>query len=111
MLTITGKCCGSNQSGGDRRLKLFPIPVALGDTKQGCRIGSCDDLRNGFPDELECLPIAASCKRVTVPAVGFILLGTPLSRLDSFDELRRDAVPFDRQRVIGVALVDILDEA
>ena len=35
----------------------------------------------------------------------------PVALLHPFDQLRRDAVAFDRQRVIGVALVDVVDES
>src|SRR5262249_27216054 len=102
MLPVAGKRSRSQYAGSDRWLKEFAVPLAVRGTNKKSRFCSCDDLRDGFLDLLKRLPVAARRERVTVLPVGLVLLRIPVSRLHHFDQLGRDAVSFDRQRVIRI---------
>src|SRR5262250_2853087 len=104
MLPVAGKRSRSQQARSDRWLKEFAVPVAMRGANKRSRFCSCDDLRDGFFDLLKRLPVAPRRECVTVLPVGLVLLRIPVSRLHLFDQLGRDAVSFDGERVIRIAL-------
>ena len=73
------------------------------------RICSTNDFFHSALHQLEGQPIATRRQCI---ATLTILLGrfwTPVTRADALDQSRRDSISFDRQRVICIALIDLID--
>jgi hypothetical protein len=56
-------------------------------------------------------PVAARGERVGAVAVRRLLVGAPPAAGDALDEREGDPVALDRQRVVGVELVGLVDPA
>ena len=73
-------------------------------------VGTGDDLRDTVLHPLRRLPVAARCKRIAVLVVRLMRFGIPCALVRACDQLGSDAVALDGEGVIGVALIDIIDE-
>src|ERR1700704_1659045 len=77
---------------------------------QSTRVSPSNNLRDGLLDLLECLPIATCRKRIATFTVRLILLGVPAARANAIDQFRRDAITFNRERVIGITFINAFDK-
>ena len=57
------------------------------------------------------MPVAARRQRVAVLTVIIMMVGVPTPSPHPIDERGRDGVAFDRQRVVGIMLIDFVDKA
>ena len=90
--------------------KQLAVPVLVGRTCVNARVVPGDHGADRFPDELKRLPVAAGGKRIATLPVTVPVVGVPVAGADALDQLHGDAVALDRQRVIGVAPIQVVNE-
>src|ERR1700730_12149464 len=110
MVAIPRKRRGLDDAGGDARLEHLTVPVAVRGVDEASGIRARDNFSYVLLYFLERLPITAGGQSISTFPVGVARLGTPGPGANALDQFRRDAIALDRQRVIGIALVDFLDE-
>ena len=72
-------------------------------------IVSGDHRADRLPDELKRLPVAACGKRIPTLPVPVPVVGIPVAGADAFDQFHVDAVALDRQRVKGIAPIQVIN--
>lgn len=87
----------------------FAIPVAMVGVGDLAGIGAAEHLADAGQNRLIGEPIAARGKAVLEFAIGGIEVRIPYTGAHPLDQVSAHAIPLDRQRVIGVGHIDILD--
>ena len=109
IVAVAGQNRGPDQASSDAGLEQFAIPVAVGLADQSTDITFANDLADGCPDKLKCLPITVGCEGITATPVGNFILGAPVAGAHPVDQLRCHAVALNRKRVVSIIPVDIID--
>src|SRR5205085_12693859 len=98
------------QPGGDTRLEKLAVPLAVRSTGQGSGVRAADYVADIDLDDLKSLPITARRECTAALAVDTLRIGVPVSCPHAFDQSDRDAVAFDRERMVRVGAVNIIDK-
>ena len=77
---------------------------------QGTGHGAANDFAYCRPHKLERLPATARGQHVAAPPVGVMIVWVPATRPHLFEQFRRNTVALNRQRVIGIVLVDVVNK-
>lgn len=67
---------------------------------------AANDLTDRRSHKLKRLPVTARGQRIAALPVGVMIVRVAVARTYLVDQLRRDAVALDRQRVTGIVLID-----
>ena len=108
-VSVAGQGRGRDQTGRHGGLEQLAVPVLVGCAYENGGIVSGNHGADRFPDELERLPVAARGKRIATPPVTVPVVGVPVTGADALDQFQRDTIALDRQRVIGVAPIHLID--
>ena len=108
-VAVAGQGRGREQTSRHGRLEQLAVPVLVGRACENGGVVSGNHGADRFPDEPERLPVAARGKRIPTPPVTVPVVGVPVTGADPLDQFRRDAITLDRQRVIGVAAIHLVD--
>src|SRR6202011_453614 len=87
----------------------FPVPHAVILVRDRSRIFSLQNLAEAFLHGLKGLPVAPRRHGISLFEVALVGFRIPCAAADALDDSGRDAVAFDRQRMIGVCDVGVVD--
>ena len=110
VVTVSGQSRRSNQFRADTGLKEFAIPFPVSGSHKTTGIYSANDLGDVSLDDLKSLPVTACGQCVATLPVGVMMVRVPVARLHTLNQPIRNVVPFDRQGVVGIASIDLVDE-
>src|SRR6185437_10317995 len=82
----------------------------MGGSNQCAGVGAAYDLFHTALDLLERLPVTPRRQSIATLTICLIRLRVPVSRADALDQSESNSISLDRQRVIGVGLIDLVDE-
>src|SRR5690606_1173627 len=93
----------------DARAEQGAIPVGMivFDDRTGVLV--VQDLRDAAFNRVECQPVTARGHGIAPLLVRRVVIGVPSAASNALDERLADAIAFDRQRVIGVGDVDLVN--
>src|SRR6202453_4467538 len=108
-VAIAREIGGLQQADGDARREQLPVPRAMVRVRDLSRIFPLQNFAEAFLHGLKGLPVAPRRHGVSLFAVALVGFRIPSAAADALDESGRDAVPLDRQRMIGVCDVGVVD--
>ena len=108
-VAIAGEIGGLQQADGDARREQLSIPRAVVHVRDLSRIFPIQNFAEAFLHGLKGLPVAPRRHGVSLFAIALIGFRIPSAAADAFDKSGRDAVALDRQRMIGVCDVGVVD--
>ena len=108
-VAVTGKVGGFQQTGRDTRRKQFPIPRPVIFVCDQTGILAPQNPADAFLHSLISLPVTARRHGVPLFPVVFIRLRIPSAAADRSISSRRDAISLDRQRMIRICDIGVID--
>src|ERR1700678_3860093 len=100
---------GLQQADRDARREQLPVPRAVVRVRDLSRIFSLQNFAKAFLYRLKGLPVAPRRHGVPLIAVARVSFRVPAPPADALDKVRRDPVALDRQRMIGVCDIGVVD--
>ena len=97
MVSIAREGAGFQNTCGDRGAEQFAVPIPMLLSDNGSRRCTAKNLCNRFLHALKRLPIPACCQGVPVLPILLIHIRIPRTSVHAINELRSNAVPFDRE--------------
>src|ERR1700692_5035422 len=108
-VAIAREVAGLQQADGDARREQLSIPRAVVRVCDLSRILPLQNFAEAFLHGLEGLPVAARRHGIPLLAVALVGFRIPCAAADALDASGRDAVALDRQRMIGVSDIGVVD--
>ena len=108
-VSVAGQGRGRDETGRHGGLEQLAVPVLVGRARANARVVPGNHGADRFPDELKRLPVAACGKRVPTLPVTVPVVGVPVAGAHPLDQFHVDAVALDRQRVIGVVPIQVVN--
>lgn len=106
---VTGKVGGFQQTGRDTRREQFPIPRPVIFVRDQAGILALQNPADALLHGLISQPVAARRHGVPLFPAAFIGIWIPFACADTFDQLARDTIALDRQRMVRICDISVVD--